>query len=159
MTSFSTLLVWGSGDSGGLPTAVTGAGSADASEDDVGRFDLHAQTRWGLKAGSFSAGAVDVFDASAHSADRVVVIIISARLIAGRRPRGVEAAQQLVRRQIVQHGVDRLHGDLRQLVGHGGVHRVSREVRMLSDHVQDRQPLPGDAQTAAPQQLGPGVRR
>lgn len=158
MTSFSTLFGWGSGNSGGLPAAVSGAGAADAAEDDVGRFDLHAQTRWGLEAGSLSAGAVDILDASAHSADRVVMVILGPRLIARRRPWRVEPAQQLIRCQVVQHGVDRLHGDLWQLTGHGCVDRFSREMRMLRDHVQDGQPLPGDAQVASPQQFSPGVR-
>ncbi len=89
--------------------------------------------------------AVDILDASAHRADGVMVVVMGASLIAGRRTRRIEAAQQVMSGEIMQHGVDRLDGDLRQFLSHRRMDCFCRLVRILSDGVQYGQALLGHA--------------
>lgn len=85
--------------------------------------------------------ALDILYASASSADRMVVVIMSAGLVACGRPGWVEPPQEFTGRQIVQDGVHRLHGDLGQLPHDSGMDGIGRMVRKARDDVENRETL------------------
>lgn len=102
--------------------------------------------------------AVHVLDATAMGTDGVVVVIFGAGLITGGRSRRIEPPQQLLCGEIMQHGVDRLHGDLWQFLCHSGMDCLSRLMGVGSDGVEDSQTLPGHTEPTTPEGLGPIVR-
>lgn len=116
--------------SGGKLRRTLGTAAAYTTEDDVGDLNGHAEAGRSLQAGRRPVDTLHVFDPTALGADGVVVIVMGAGLVAGRRPGRIETAKQLTRGEVVEHCVYRLHGDIRQLLTHGSMHSIGGPVRV-----------------------------
>jgi len=86
-------------------------------------------------------GAVDILDPPTARADRVVVVIAHARLVAGRGMGRIDAAQEADIGEVGQDHVDRLHRDLREFGADGGRGIVGRGVREPVDGGEDGEAL------------------
>ncbi len=79
--------------------------------DDLGLVDVKAMVVASGKAGTVTDGAVDVLDATTLTADYVMVVVVYAGFVAGRRTRRLNPAQQA-------KVAERVHGVVHRLPRH-----------------------------------------
>ena len=109
---------------------------AAAPIDDLGLVDLEASVISRGQARHVANCAIHVDHPPAGTTDQVVVVVADAILVARRRPRRLDPAEQPTFRERGEHVIDRLAGDRPELRPHDGTDLIGGAVRVLRHGAQ-----------------------
>ena len=132
---------------------VRSTGRASAPIDDFGFVNFESVGVVRGEAGHLANSAVDVEHHPAHPADQVVVVIADPALVATRRARRLDPADQVLVDEDAERVIDRLPRDGAELGAHDVAQLVGCGMWVLRNGAHDRESLSGDLDAVLAQEF------